>query len=235
MKSDNFDAFISFSMTDVNGQHSKSYFEAKRISRVMNELLGIKTYFCDKELSQREDKDFQKELMNRVANCELFVLILLDYADNSKPYFKSEREKFVEVHPDGNFIVLGTTDVIKRINNLDVIKNLTTNPDFFDLYDIASYQRFLNLVNNLAHKAGQEKIVDNIKVCKNCHKVFHDGNELNSHCVFHPGKLVYSKSHLTEPQFSCCNQKYRVENENEVVEISPGCCFLEKHVCESFD
>lgn len=225
MMANRFDVFISFSMTDINNQHSRSYFEAKRLFNILNNLLGIPSYFCDKYLSDREDPDFQRELMNRVANARIFIMILLDYSDTNKPYFKSEREKFVETHQEsGSFIILANQTVVRRISSLDVMHRIHGHPDIFDINDIGSYQRFLNLVNTLAFPEEEKRKVNKIKICKKCHKIFHDGNEKGTVCVYHPGKLVISRKDSQLAYFSCCNQTYQIENENDIVDISPGCC-----------
>lgn len=222
--SNEFDIFISFSLTDSDGKHSKSYYYAKRLNSIFNNFLGVKSYFCDKELSQREKTDFQEELMMRVKNCEIFVLILLDYADSVKPYFKSERVQYLNTHQNhGNFIVLGTSEILKRIDKLDVINEIKSNVDFFDLEDMGSFQRCLNLVNTLAFKANKKKKIDKIKVCKRCHKLFHDDNDIGTTCSFHSGKLEYFYKENTVA-FTCCNKKQHFDNKNEIIDISPGCC-----------
>ena len=231
---DEFDIFISFSLTDGDGKRSKSYYEAKRLNAIFNSFLGVKSYFCDKELSKRDHTDFQEELMMRVKNCEIFVLILLDYADSVKPYFKSERVQYLKTHQShGNFIVLGTSEILKRIDKLDVISEIKSNIDYFDLYDMGSFQRFLNLVNNLACKAGNEKIVDKIKVCKRCHRLFHDDNDIGTTCSFHSGRLEYFNKENTAV-FTCCNKKQHFDNANEIIDVSPGCC-ESGHLFENFD
>lgn len=232
MSNNVYDAFISFSMTDADKSHSRSYFHAKRLSNVLNNLLGIPTYFCEKDLSEREDKDFQTELMARVAECEIFVMVLLDVADYSKPYFKSERDQFIKTHPEcENIMILANKDVIARINTLDIMRLPKGHPDLFDIEDPVSFQKFLCLMNNAAFEKPQDRKVDDIKVCKNCHKIFHDGNEEGTTCVFHPGKLLIKSDHLA--QFSCCNQKHYIENKNDFVDISPGCC-ESRHEFETF-
>lgn len=234
METKTFDVFISFSMSELDGDYSKSYYEAKKLSNILNNLLGINSYFCNKNLSERETKDFQDELMDKVEKSKIFVLILLDYSDTDKPYFKSERVKYIDTHQkEGSFIILASDKAIKRIDTLDIMKDIKYHPDIFNINDIGGYQRFLNLINHLSYWNNVKKVND-IKICKRCHKIFHDGNDEGTTCVYHPGKLIYKSVKSLVGQFSCCNQKYIVENQNEIVEISPGCC-ESIHDFEKFD
>ena len=224
MKTNDYDIFISFSMSESKTERTKSFYIAKKLSNVINNLIGVRAYFCDAELSDRKNSDFQTELMNKVSKSKIFLMILLDMADTNKPYFKSERMQFIETHgDDGSFILLANDNVLNRLSELDVFQQRTKNLDVFNLEKIDDVQKALALINNLSYEFSGSNKISNIKICKNCHKIFHNGNEIGSVCSFHPGAINSVDKLSRIRYFSCCNQRYICEGLNDIVDISPGC------------
>lgn len=226
MKKNTYKVFISFSMTDNEKEHTKSYFYARNLANTLNDLCQIKTYFCDSCLHEREIKNFEKELEGKIDESEFFVIILLDICDYDKPWVAKERKCFLKTHPENDGIfILANKETIKKLSNKDIMKLKKGNPDIFDIEDVSSYQKFIRTINNMAFK--NKPIVNDIKICTKCNKIFHDGNEANTMCSYHPGEQNYDSETKTI-QFSCCNQKHKAEK-NEIIPKSPGCC-CEQHV-----
>ena len=89
--------------------------------------------------------------------------------------------------------------------------------------DTTSISTMLNTLNQVILK--ENKRVSDIKLCKNCFRIFHDHNEEGTICLYHP----ISQIKRTEKGFlfQCCN-KLAEAKKNEIPEISPG-CMIGKH------
>ena len=227
----NYKVFISFSLTeevDKEKQKTKSFFFGQYLSNILNNLCKIKTYFCDKDLENRKQADFKKEIDSIIANTEVFFLVLFNHSDyNGKFYFAEERRKYLETHKDNRVIyLLCNNETFPTINNSPA-KEIVDGEDgnhaeVYNVDDVESFEKLLRTINN--YILGDNKVVDDIKICRNCFKIFHDGNDEGTICCHHSHNGAdFDRFETNKLIWSCCNKEEFLTNKNEMINYAPGC------------
>lgn len=225
----NYDAFISFSLTESTNsgtQKTKSFYFGQYLSKILNDLCEIKTYFCDKDLENREDADFKKEIDKVISKTPVFILVLFNLKDYTKKhYFAQERIQYIKTHKKNPVIyILTNNDSFNTINDSPVSelidgKILKKHAELFNVDNIESFETFLRTINNFILK--DKKKVNDIKICRNCFKIFHDGNDEGTICCHHR----HNDYSITEHKltWSCCNKEENIDSVNQIINHSPGC------------
>ncbi len=217
--------FISFPRLEKEDAEelifTKEYYHAKKLYEVLENLLGIHTFFCPESLLTRKKDTFDEEIERALKEATLFLGVSLTIENENRHFVNEERRIYLETRegrkPLPYFLVSPGTKRI--IESLPLYKN---NSGEIALYqDASSMATFFNTINTVIMK--ENKKIDNIKICKNCFRIFHDGNEKNSLCLCHDkDRVIIDENGF---YFPCCNKHIKAKK-NELLEVSPGC--LEK-------
>ena len=219
---DQYQVFISFPrLENENSEEmvfTKEYYHAKKVYEVLEYLLGIHTFFCPESLLRRKKDTFDEEIARALKESTIFLGVSLSLENEGRFFVNEERRIYQETRegrkPLPYFLVSPETK--KVIENLPLYKN---NSGEIALYqDSSSVSVFYNTINTVINK--DHKKVDDIKICKNCYRIFHDGNEQHSLCLSHDKDKVIAEEDGF--YFPCCNKHVHAEK-NELLEVSPGC------------
>ena len=176
-----------------------------------------------RNLKERKEETFSLEIKRAMEECDIILCVSLNPNNEGRKYVEEERKLYIDTRnkrkPMPYFIVSSST---KSLIEKSIF--YTSFDSEMALYkDTASISTMLNTLNQVILK--ENKRVSDIKLCKNCFRIFHDHNEEGTICLYHP----ISQIKRTEKGFlfQCCN-KLAEAKKNEIPEISPG-CMIGKH------
>lgn len=228
MTQNKYRVFISFPRLEreesENEVYTEEYYFSLWLYHTLEDLMGIHTFYCPYSLKDRKEKTFSLEIERAMEESDVIICVSLDPANEGRKYVEEERRLYISTRKGRKetpyFVVSSAT------------KAMIEKSDFYTSYDsemalykdASSIATMLNTLNQVILK--DEKRVHDIKMCKNCFRIFHDHNEEGTMCLYHPVSQI---KHTEEGfLFQCCN-KLDDAHKNEIPEISPG-CMIGKHV-----
>lgn len=230
MKIEKYDVFISFPLIERNSKlsqtiNTKDYYLAKKLYVTLSHLLKVKTFFSEETLLNNNKSDFWEKIEEVIPNSKVLVVILSKESDYSREFCRMERELYLKREPEKiKIYFLVSKEVHKNINKFDIVNLEKGKPEVIEYDNIPKMERFYNEINNY-FKKNEKGNHREVKICRNCRKIFYKGNEINTTCIHHDIADV-RHSHVGTKhyvQFNCCNKKIELPNKNAPFEISPGC------------
>lgn len=227
MSQSKYRVFISFPRLEREDKdeevYTEEYYFSMWLYHTLEDLMGIHTFYCPYSLKERKEETFSLEIKRAMEECDIILCVSLDPNNEGRKYVEEERKLYIDTRnkrkPMPYFVVSSST---KSLIEKSIF--YTSFDSEMALYkDTTSISTMLNTLNQVILK--ENKRVSDIKLCKNCFRIFHDHNEEGTICLYHP----ISQIKRTEKGFlfQCCN-KLAEAKKNEIPEISPG-CMIGKH------
>ena len=236
MKKYEYDVFISFPLTERNDKltstiNTRDFYVSRRIYETLTHLLNIKTFFSEETLLSNNKSDFWDKIKEVVPKCRVLVVILSKDTDYDREFCKLEREIYLNRDPNERKIFfLVSEKTHKKIKTYDIMNIEQGKPEVIRWQSISQQQRFYNEINNFFEHNSKGNFKE-VKICKNCHKIFYKGNEKGTICVHHDESSI-RKDHKGKKyfiKFNCCNKIVHLENRNCLYDLSPGCIEERNH------
>ena len=212
--------FISFPreervFSEDKTKYTREYYFSMHLYDILEHLLNIHTFFSPVSLLERNKTTYDKEIEKAIEESTIFISVSIEAKNEGRTWVNKERDDYIKSRNGREALpyFIFSRETIKIIEDTHIFKdNHSVASPYYDMHRIAE------MLSYIEQKVGDGSIKD-IKICNRCHRIFHDGNEKGTTCLYHPLKPIEKEDEFI---FECCNRHTKREDKEGPM-FFPGC------------